>query len=176
MKRRYARQIAVFPRAPGRPEALLVAGALRLLCRIGRHGATAFKREGDGKSPKAVLRILRGWWRADRRLPPRTGLALAPARATFGWCDAPGHGQYNRLVRLPFAASHETLCRTDGQYDVVLELGWNVRPRVQGRGSAIFLHVMADAGTGTAGCIALPADRIDRLLACLGPRSRIRIR
>ncbi|HRJ69368.1 MAG TPA: hypothetical protein PK812_07145 [Beijerinckiaceae bacterium] len=148
---------------------------MRLPCRIGRNGATVFKREGDGKSPRAILLARRGWWRTDRRLPPRGGVPLRPARKELGWCDAPGHACYNRLVRLPFEHSHETLCRDDRQYDVVLELDWNARPRIQGRGSAIFLHVMAEAGTGTAGCIALSPGHIDRLLACLGPRTRIRI-
>lgn len=172
MKRRFVSRIDVFPRAADRSTAVLVAGSLQISCRIGRNGSTSQKREGDGASPRGMLRALRGWWRADRRQRPRTGIALSPSRAHLGWCDAPGHGQYNRLVRLPFSASHETLHRSDRQYDVVLELDWNTRPRIQGRGSAIFLHVTARSGTGTAGCIALSPETINRLLAILGPHTR----
>lgn len=168
------------------PRALLVAGALRLPCRIGKAGATHDKREGDGKSPLAVMRILGGFWRADRRLRPRCGVNLRPIRRGDGWCDASGHSAYNRPVRLPFARSHEVMMRDDHQYDVVLDLDWNRTQRRQGRGSAIFLHVMSETGAssvkagvsagGTAGCVALQPCRIDALLAVIGPRTRIVIR
>ena len=154
-------------------------------CRIGRAGITSCKREGDGKSPRGAMRILGGFWRTERRLPPRCGLALKPIRRSDGWCDAPGHANYNRMVRLPFTPSHETMWRDDHQYDVVLDLDWNRSCRRQGRGSAIFLHLMSDkalaalkAGTtggGTAGCVAIHPARIDALLARMGPRTRIRI-
>src|SRR3546814_19709072 len=48
---------------------------------------------------------------------------------------------YNRLVRLPFAASHERMWRDDGLYDLVVEIGYNDMPPVPGLGSAIFLHL-----------------------------------
>lgn len=175
MKRQYVETVQVFRLAPNAPRALLVAGGLRMPCRIGRNGATHVKREGDGKSPCASMAILRGFWRADRRLPPRTGLVLTPTGLQDGWCDAPGDRNYNRPVRLPHAASHEEMRRRDGQYDVVLDLDWNRRRRVQGRGSAIFLHLMSGAGTGTAGCVAIPAGCIDRLMAVIGPRTKVRI-
>lgn len=144
-------------------------------CRIGRNGASHDKREGDGKSPRAAMRILQGFWRRDRRLPPRTGIALRPARAHDGWCDAVGHRMYNRLIQKPFFASHEDMQRADHQYDVVLDLDWNRRIRRQGRGSAIFLHIMNETRTGSAGCITVPVARIDRLMARLGPRTIIKI-
>ena len=176
MKRQYVETVQVFRLARTGPRAMLVAGNLRMPCRIGRNGATHDKREGDGCSPIGPMAILSGFWRRDRRLPPRTGLALTPIRATDGWCDAPGHRNYNRPVRLPCTASHEDMQRKDRQYDVVLDLDWNRTCRRQGRGSAIFLHLMSDAGTGTAGCVAVPPCCIDRLMAVLGPRTKIRIR
>jgi L,D-peptidoglycan transpeptidase YkuD (ErfK/YbiS/YcfS/YnhG family) len=55
-------------------------------------------------------------------------------------------------------------------------LDHNACPRVQGRGSAIFLHV-ADAGyRPTAGCIALQRPHLLRLLARLGRASRVLVR
>lgn len=186
MFRQYLRKISVFRLEPRGPRALLRAGNLTLLCRIGRAGATANKREGDGKSPTATLSILQGFWRSDRRLPPRTGIRLRPIRPFDGWCDASGHRSYNRPVTMPFRASHEEMARADGQYDVVLDLDWNRSCRRQGRGSAIFLHLTSTEGLaairrgatggGTAGCIAVPPNRIDALLMRIGPATRIRIR
>ena len=162
--------------ARARPFALLVAGNLRIRARIGRNGATFDKREGDGKSPRGCFALLGGWWRPDRRLPPRTGLRMAPLHARLGWCDAPGHRSYNKLICLPFFASHEEMWRADHQYDVVLDIDWNRTCRRQGRGSAIFLHLMNPAGTGTAGCVAVPPTAIDRLMARIGPKTRIKFR
>lgn len=144
-------------------------------CRIGRAGATAGKREGDGKSPLGPLPIVQGFWRDDRRLPPRTGIRLRPIRTTDGWCDASGHGQYNRMIKKPFFPSHEDMARTDHQYDVVLDLDWNRSVRRQGRGSAIFLHLMHEAGSGSAGCVTVPPGKIDALMARLGPRTILEI-
>lgn len=165
----------MLPLEPSGPRALLLAGGLALACRIGRNGATHDKREGDGKSPRGAMRILSGFWRADRRPPPRTGLTMRPIRADDGWCDAPGHRLYNRRVRLPFSASHEAMTRADALYDVVLDLDWNRRRRRQGRGSAIFLHLTPPARTGSAGCVTVPAARIDALMARIGPRTSVRI-
>ena len=153
----------------------LCAGVLMMPCWIGRNGGTHAKREGDGMSPVGRFRILRGWWRQDRRLPPRTGLAMRPTRKNNGWCDAPAHRCYNRLVPLPFPASFEEMWRADHQYDVVLEIDWNVKPRISGRGSAIFLHLMATNPGGTAGCVAVAPARIDRLMARIGRRTYIEI-
>jgi L,D-peptidoglycan transpeptidase YkuD (ErfK/YbiS/YcfS/YnhG family) len=174
--KRYLRHLVVHRLEPRGPRALLVAGQTVFACRIGRTGRSHAKREGDGATPVGVFALNGGWWRPDRRLPPRTGLALRPLRKNDGWCDAPGHRLYNRFVTLPFAASHEAMWRSDHQYDVVLDIDWNRHPRRQGRGSAIFLHLMSDNRGGTAGCVAVAPDRIDRLMARIGPATRIIIR
>lgn len=176
MKRQYVERVEVFRLERGGARAMLKAGALMMTCRIGRNGARHDKREGDGASPLAPMAILGGFWRGDRRLPPRCGLSLRPIHPRDGWCDAPGHRAYNRPVRLPFAASHEVMRRQDGHYDVVLDLDWNRSCRRQGRGSAIFLHLMSELGGGTAGCVAVPPRRINALMAVIGPNTVVRIR
>jgi L,D-peptidoglycan transpeptidase YkuD (ErfK/YbiS/YcfS/YnhG family) len=50
-------------------------------------------------------------------------------------------------------------------------LDWNLRPRIRGRGSAIFLHLCRPGFGATAGCIALTAPDLKRLLAVVGPRA-----
>lgn len=151
-------------------------GPITLPCRIGRSGVKADKREGDGASPRAILRALRGFWRSDRRFPPRTQLPMRPIRRGDGWCEVPGDRNYNRLVKKPYAASHEDMRRSDLLYDVVVELDWNFRPRRHGRGSAIFLHLARPDGGPTAGCIAIFANRIDLVLRRLSRRTRIILR
>ncbi|MCA0407334.1 MAG: L,D-transpeptidase family protein [Proteobacteria bacterium] len=151
-------------------------GMVSVPCRIGRSGTTFAKREGDGATPAVPLRALAGFWRADRRLPPRTGIPLKPIRPNDGWCDATGDRNYNRLVALPYPASCEEMARKDGQYDVVLDLDWNRKRRAQGRGSAIFLHIMTPEKGPTAGCIALERRRIDYLVSLLSKRTRIIVR
>lgn len=51
----------------------------------------------------------------------------------------------------------------------------NTRPRVAGRGSAVFIHVARPGFAPTAGCIALDTRTLRRLLARLGPRTRIHV-
>lgn len=154
---------------------LVVAGALKIPCALGRAATTHAKREGDGASPVGRFRILGAFYRADRLTRPRTLLKLRAIRRDDGWCDAPAHRAYNRLVRLPFAASHETLWREDALYDVVVDLAWNRGPVRKGRGSAIFLHLRRADFTPTEGCVAVGRDRIGQLLARMGPRTWIKI-
>ena len=95
---------------------------------------------------------------------PRTGLRLRPLQPDDGWCDAPGDRNYNRPVRHPYPASAEKMWRTDDLYDVVVVLDHNQRPRVQGRGSAVFLHMARDGYEPTAGCVALGRTDLLKLL------------
>ena len=153
----------------------LVAGAMAIPCALGRTGPRRNKREGDGASPVARLRVLGGFYRADRQPRPRTLLRLRPIRAEDGWCDEPADRNYNRPVRRPYPASHEAMRRDDALYDVVLDLAWNRGPIVKGRGSAIFLHLARPDFAPTQGCVAIPATAVRRLLARIGPRTRIEI-
>jgi L,D-peptidoglycan transpeptidase YkuD (ErfK/YbiS/YcfS/YnhG family) len=92
-----------------------------------------------------------------------------PLKKADGWCDAKGHGRYNRAVTLPFAASHENMWRQDEAYDLVCLTSHNQRPRVQGLGSAIFLHIWREGSMGTEGCVALKEADLRRVLAkCRG--------
>lgn len=169
-------QTGFTPQGPTLHHARLRFGQMSLVCRIGRSGVSHSKREGDGATPAAVLRALRGFWRQDRRLPPRTGIPMRPIRPGMGWCEVPGDRSYNRLVKKPYAASHEDMMREDTLYDIVLELDWNRTPRRQGRGSAIFLHLSRSNGGPTAGCIAVSPQRIDYLMQLISPKTRFIVR
>lgn len=144
-----------------RLKALVRFGPVTLRAALGRGGVTAFKREGDGGTPRAAMAVLTGFRRAGMLTPDKAGLKLQRVGQGDGWCDAPGHAAYNRHVRLPFPAGHETLLRDDVLYDFGFVLDWNIRSRRRGMGSAIFLHVAKPGFPPTQGCIAL--DRRDML-------------
>lgn len=147
-------------------------------CALGKGGviAAAGKREGDGASPIGVWPARRVWYRPDKGPAPETGLPAIAIRPSDGWCDAPGHPDYNRHITLPFPASHERLWRADNVYDLLVELGYNDDPPVAGRGSAIFLHLAREGYLPTEGCVALAGDDLREVLKRLGGGNRIEIR
>ncbi len=156
----------VVRRAPGRPKEARVrlAHGVRRAA-LGRGGLKAFKREGDGATPIGSLPLRGVLYRADRLARPRTALPLRAIGAFDGWCDDPSDRNYNRLVRLPYRRSAETMMRDDGLYDVLLVLAYNERPRVRGRGSAIFAHLAHPGYAPTDGCIAFSREDMAAVLA-----------
>ncbi|MEQ1717383.1 MAG: L,D-transpeptidase family protein [Hyphomicrobium sp.] len=133
----------------------LQLGTLGWPCALGRGGIRGLKREGDGATPRGSHRVAGVYYRPDkfRRLP--SSLPLIAMRPDLGWCDTPGDANYNREVRHPYPAGAERLWRSDDLYDAVVVLNYNVRPRIKGRGSAIFLHIARPGFAPTEGCVAL---------------------
>ncbi len=150
---------------PGDPtKGLMQVGALVFPCALGRGGITANKREGDGGTPLASMRLLSGYFRRDQFVAGRSRLPMSPIGADLGWCEVPDDRNYNRPVKIPYGASHERMKRDDRLYDACLVLDWNIRPRRRGRGSAIFFHLARPGFTPTQGCVAVTAQVMARLL------------
>lgn len=161
---------------PGHPSrAILTVGTLNFPAAIGRNGRTVFKREGDGKTPIAAMRVLHGYVRAERVRNLRTALPMLSIRKDMLWCDAPGHAAYNRPVGAPFAASHEEMLRSDGLYDLCLVLDWNISSRRRNAGSAIFFHLIRPGYEPTAGCVALSRRDMLRLLPLIRRGTVLRV-
>lgn len=165
-------------RRPGAPHlGLLRVGAMSVPVALGRGGTGFDKREGDGRTPAGSWRIRRVLYRPDHGPRPATRLPVAALRPDDGWCDAPTDRRYNRPVRLPLGGlrpiSHERMWRDDDVYDLVLVLDHNTRPRVAGRGSAVFMHLARPGFQPTAGCVALRRADLRRLLARLAPDARL---
>ncbi len=158
-----------------RRRGLLAAGGLHVPVALGRGGIKADKREGDGATPAGRFRLIWLWWRSDRLVRPKTLLPVRPIRDEDGWCEGPSDRRYNRPIRLRPGKPGDRLRRADGLYDLLIEIDHNVRPRVAGRGSAVFVHVARPRLAPTAGCVALPSAALLRLLARLGPQTRITI-
>jgi L,D-peptidoglycan transpeptidase YkuD (ErfK/YbiS/YcfS/YnhG family) len=137
-------------------------------CALGHGGVRVDKREGDGATPAGRYPLRRVLYRPDRLSAPATLLPVAALRPDDGWCDDPADPQYNRPVRLPYAARHEELWRADALYDVVVVIGHNDAPAAAGMGSAIFMHLASADYRPTQGCVALALPDLLEILAEVG--------
>jgi L,D-peptidoglycan transpeptidase YkuD (ErfK/YbiS/YcfS/YnhG family) len=168
-------KIVVRPR-PGKPsQGLLQWAGQTFPCALGRGGIRAVKREGDGATPLASMRLLYGFYRPGRLPAMRSPLAFRRIGADDGWCDAPADRNYNRPVVLPYSASSETMRRKDRLYDCVIVLDYNIRPRRRGMGSAIFFHIAREGFLPTEGCVAVSPRVMARLLPHLSPRTTLTV-
>jgi L,D-peptidoglycan transpeptidase YkuD (ErfK/YbiS/YcfS/YnhG family) len=142
----------------------------------GRAGVTDHKREGDGATPTGLYPLVSAFYRADRIALPKSGLPLKALTPTDAWVDDPGDGNYNHLVSLPYPAHAEPMWIDDPVYDLLVVIGYNMRPVVDGAGSAIFLHIARSDFSRTAGCIAVEKSVLLGLMPRLGLTSKISIR
>jgi len=159
---------------PGRrSKGLMRAGSWCVPVALGRAGVRANKREGDGATPRGSFRPLRLWWRADRMPRPPTLLPARRIGRADAWSEDPADRRYNRPFRRSANEPGDRLWRDDGLYDVLIEVDHNTRPRVAGRGSAVFVHMARPGLTPTAGCIALNPRDLFLLLGRIGRNTRI---
>ena len=150
-------------------------GAGQRACAIGPGGIAVKGGEGDGITPRGTFALREIFYRADRIAKPDTVLPTRAIEKDDGWCDTPGDPNYNRLVKLPYPASAETMWRDDHLYDLVLVLGYNDDPVVVGKGSAIFLHLARSDYSHTHGCVALQYQDALAALEQLQPGDTIQI-
>jgi L,D-peptidoglycan transpeptidase YkuD (ErfK/YbiS/YcfS/YnhG family) len=115
-------------------------------------------------------------YRQDRIKLPPTDLPMTPLREAHAWVDDPHDPNYNQLVELPYPSRTEKLWRDDGIYDVLVVVGYNMKPTVPGAGSAIFLHIARPNFSPTVGCIAVERSILLKLVTVLGTESTLTIR
>jgi L,D-peptidoglycan transpeptidase YkuD (ErfK/YbiS/YcfS/YnhG family) len=151
----------------------LTAGGRTVPVALGRGGVRANKREGDGGTPKGTFRPRRLWWRADRHPRPLTFLPVRAIRPEDAWCEDPSSRHYNQPMRLDREQNGDRLRRDDHLYDFIVEINHNSSPRIAGRGSAVFLHLARGNFAPTAGCVSMTKSTMLRLLARLGPKTKI---
>lgn len=174
--RRAGTNVVTVRAAPGgRSRGTVSFGGITVPAALGRSGRTAFKREGDGATPIAAMRLLHGFTRGDRVRSLRTPLLMRRIAKDMLWCDQPDHPSYNRLVRTPFRPSHEEMMRGDGLYDICLVLDWNITTRSRHRGSAIFFHLIKPGYQPTAGCVAVSLRDMQWLIRFMRRGTVVRI-
>lgn len=137
---------------------------------IGRKGFAppGEKREGDGRTPAGIfpLGTVFGY---EPSFPTRM-----PYRQATGddlWIDDVRAADYNRWVKrgITQATSFEIMRRDDDLYKYGIVVEYNTHPVVKGYGSAIFFHLWRGKEIPTAGCIALSADDLIRIMKWLDP-------
>jgi len=173
MRGKSLKRLDVRRKAGSRTRGWLTARPWALPVALGRGSIKANKREGDGGTPRGVFHPVRLWWRPDRLPRPATQLPVRRIGPGDGWCEDPNDRRYNRPVRVAAGSMADSLARADALYDLIVEIDHNTRPRIAGRGSAVFIHVARPGFQPTAGCIALTAPSLRRLVARLSRRTRI---
>ena len=124
-----SRLLLVVRRSPlGRARAILQFGGLTFPAAIGRGGVTAMKREGDGATPRAQMRLIAGYYRGDR-----IGRPASPSEARS---DRRAHG----MVR----------CAAPRQLQPARPPALRCQPRTAS-GAAITSTTSASSWTGTGG-------------------------
>lgn len=154
-------------------DGVLRVGDRRYPCAIGRGGFKLDKHEGDGATPIGAYHLKRVYYRPDKGPVPTTNLPTQPITPRDGWCDDPTDPQYNRMVSLPFANSHEKMWRDDALYDVVVEISHNDNPPIPGAGSAVFMHIAKPDYSPTEGCVALKQSDLMEILKVASPETKI---
>lgn len=140
-------------------------------CTIGDSGVSGRKREGDGATPRGVHRIIGMLYRPDRMARPADW--AKPIGPCDLWSDDVGDAEYNMMVRVPYAPSHEKLRRADPLYDLVILTDWNWPYAVKGRGSAIFIHQFLRPSSPTRGCVAFSRSHLRQIAGRIRYRTRL---
>ena len=96
-------------------------------------------------------------------MPTTGGAKTRPTATTTAWSSSSPPSSADRLTR------------ADHLYDLIIVLGYNDRPRIRGKGSAIFVHLARPGYAPTAGCIALTRHDLTMLLAELRRGSSIMV-
>ncbi|MBI3701427.1 MAG: L,D-transpeptidase family protein [Afipia sp.] len=151
----------------------LVAGTQVIPVALGRGGIKSNKFEGDGATPRGVFHPIKLWWRADRHPRPRTLLPVRAISNTDAWSEDPSDRHYNMPIQRTGGQAGDRLKREDNLYDYIIEIDYNTKPRIAGRGSAVFLHLARDNFSPTAGCVGMTKSAMLRLLSRIGPSTRI---
>ena len=138
----------------------------KFICKIGLNGFVNKhkKKEGDLKTPIGKWKIKSIFYRHDKlslqKAIQKKRLKLNIISKKCIWCDDPTSSYYNKYVSInnfvnSFEQSHEKLWRQDNTYDLIIEINYNQKPIIAGKGSAIFIHCNSKDALSTKGCISL---------------------
>jgi len=126
------------------------------------------KQEGDGRSPAGIFSLGDAFGFAVSH----AGLKLPyqPLTASIECIDDPNSSYYNQIVNredvpYPNWSSSEKMASIAAYKEgavVEYNADW-----VPGAGSCIFLHIWSGSGHGTAGCTAMPEDKLTEVLRWL---------
>ena len=140
----------------------------KIKCAIGKRGITSKKIEGDRKTPKGTFAF-----RKDKVSKIKSHLKKIIIKKNMGWCDESGNKHYNKLIQFPFNLSAEKLWLKESIYDVIVVINYNLRPVIQNKGSAIFLHIAKKNYRSTKGCIAIKKKDMFFLIGLINNKTKL---
>lgn len=134
--------------------------------------STAYKKEGDGKSPAGVFNLTSAFGTAEK--PQDSKLTYTRLEQYTECVDDVKSGHYNKIVdRMKVGnydwKSSEKMLEIGEQYDLGVFVAHNTYPNKSGNGSCIFLHIWKDANSGTAGCTAMERGNAEAIVKWLDP-------
>ena len=151
----------------------LIYKGYKLKCSIGKSGKTNSKKEGDLATPIGTFGIGTLYYRKDRIKLPKCKLVKKIIKKNMGWCDDVSSKFYNKEISFPFKYNAEKLYRKNNIYDLVINIKYNQKPIIKGKGSAIFLHVANKKYKSTKGCIAIKKNDFLEILPKISKKTKI---
>ena len=134
-------------------------------CQIGKGGlkSASKKVEGDKSTPIGRWYLQTIFYRSDRVLRPKLKkknvIKIKKITKYCGWCNDIRSHNYNKYIKINNSKSldngYERLWREDNVYDIIIEISHNIKPIINNKGSAIFIHCSFEDFRTTAGCVAL---------------------
>lgn len=138
-------------------------------CTFGKKGIAQpdEKVEGDGKTPTGIFQVGSAFGYRNDLTPSLNFIELSD---NHYWISDSSSPEYNKLVDFfPKGLNHEKMLRNDHLYKYGIIIEYNTAPVIQGKGSAIFIHVQRKEGAPTAGCIALSEKNMKHLIKWVKP-------
>ena len=132
---------------------------------IGKNGLGTEK-EGDKKTPVGVFKFTKAFGTAD---DPGCGIGYVKLTDDLYWSGDHYDGKtYNKMVSIKDYPSLDTsnsehLIEYKTCYEYCIDMGYNKDCTV-GKGSAIFLHCFGEKCPYTAGCTAIPREKMKTVL------------
>ena len=143
-------------------------------CAIGINGIRTKKIEGDKCTPKGIFTFGKLYYRADRVKKPETKIPKKIITKNMGWCDDIKSKFYNKEIKINKNIKHEKLFRIDNLYDYLIVINYNTKNIMNGKGSAIFLHLTKNYKK-TKGCVAVKMKDLLIVLKLISKNSKIKI-
>ena len=131
------------------------------------------KQEGDGRAPAGIFRLSSTFGYAPAVKVPRIAMPYQQATVQLLCIDDTRSAHYNRIVYTNRVEAdwqgYEKMLRRDDLYRFGIVIDHNMDPIIAGQGSCIFMHIWNGPSQGTAGCTAMAAQHLERLILWLNP-------
>jgi D-alanyl-D-alanine dipeptidase len=139
-------------------------------------GTEPHKNEGDGKSPAGVFPLGTAFGFVHPDSARWVKLPYLQLVATTECVDDTASAHYTNVLdraavpRVDWSSSERM--RAIGVYRLGAVIAYNESPPTKGRGSCVFFHIWSGPSSHTAGCTAMDATELERLVAWLDPKAR----